>query len=213
MHNKEHIIINYNKKDYICNIHNNVMISYCTECKINICNQCETNHGNHKMIKFQDITPNKNSADKLKLKIEQFKKKIDILNNKMNEIKKIFNKVIENLEIYYKINYDILKNYEAQSKNYYILQNINDIQNNIDIKEMESIINDNNFNNQFQNIIYIYNKMNNINYNIFNDNEEEKNEEFIINYKIDKDKSKIRIIGHDFFLRNKEKLSFIYMRK
>ena len=31
----------------------------------------------------------------------------------MNEIKKIFNKVIENLEIYYKINYDLLKNYEA----------------------------------------------------------------------------------------------------
>jgi len=213
IHNKEHKIINYNKKDYICNIHNDAIISYCTECKINICKQCETNHDSHKKVKFQDITPNKNSADKLKVQIEQFKKKIDRLSAKINEITKIFNKVIENLEIYYKINYDLLKNYEAQSKNYYILQNINDIQNNIDIKEIESILNDNNFNNQFQNIINIYSKMNNINYNIFNDNEEEKNEEFIMHYKIDKDKPKIRIIGHDFLSKNKEKLSFICENK
>ena len=124
IHNKEHKIINYEKKDYICNIHNESLISYCNECKTNICKSCDIKHNNHNIINFQEIALKMNKENKIKEQIEDFRKIIDKLSIKINGITKIFNKVLENLEIYYKINYDIFKNYEANNKNYYILQNI-----------------------------------------------------------------------------------------
>ena len=41
-----------------------------------------------------------------------------------------FKKVIENIEIYYNIEMDILNNYNINNLNYEVLQNINDINNN-----------------------------------------------------------------------------------
>ena len=43
--------------------------------------------------------------------------------------------------------------------NYEILYNINEIKNNIKIKDIDEIINDINLNNEFKNILNIYNKM------------------------------------------------------
>ena len=40
-HNKEHNIINYDKIHYICNKHDEIFMSYCNKCKINICSLCE----------------------------------------------------------------------------------------------------------------------------------------------------------------------------
>ena len=39
-HNKEHKIINYDDKYYICEEHNEKYNSYCEECKMNICTLC-----------------------------------------------------------------------------------------------------------------------------------------------------------------------------
>jgi hypothetical protein len=50
-HNKEHKIIDYDNKNYICNKHNELYISYCEKCKNNLCMQCEIEHNNsHKII-------------------------------------------------------------------------------------------------------------------------------------------------------------------
>jgi len=46
-----------------------------------------------------------NNVNELRIKIDNFKKEI---NNMINK----FNKIIDNLEIYYKINNDIIKNYD-----------------------------------------------------------------------------------------------------
>ena len=85
------------------------------------------------------------------------------------------NNVIENIEKYYKINYDIINNYEIQNRNYHILQNINEFQN-FDayiIKDINKIINNNDFFTKFNMIMEIYQKMNNKDNNInnfYNDN-------------------------------------------
>ena len=36
-HNRNHHIINYDTKDYICNKHNNSYIRYCNDCNKNLC--------------------------------------------------------------------------------------------------------------------------------------------------------------------------------
>ena len=49
-HDKTHIIIDYEEKNNKCNIHNEILNSYCDTCKSNICMHCESNHNNHKLI-------------------------------------------------------------------------------------------------------------------------------------------------------------------
>ena len=46
-HEKIHRIINYEFKNYICNIHNEYYIKYCYECKKSICLKCEQDHKDH----------------------------------------------------------------------------------------------------------------------------------------------------------------------
>jgi len=160
LHDKNHKIIDYDFNNYICNNHNEKYISYCNKCKKNICFQCEINHNNHEIIKFINILPDVN---KIKEKIKEFKSKIDKLNNKINNIIIILNKVMKNFEIYYNINYDIINNYIIENRNYELLNNINEIENNIKIKDIDKIININNINNEFKTILNIYNKMENKN--------------------------------------------------
>ena len=39
-HDKNHNIINYDLKDYICEEHNEAYVEYCNECKKDICLSC-----------------------------------------------------------------------------------------------------------------------------------------------------------------------------
>ena len=50
MHDKEHNIINYEDKNYICNIHNERYISYCNKCNNNLCLKCENKHKNENSL-------------------------------------------------------------------------------------------------------------------------------------------------------------------
>ena len=54
--------INNFSKNYICEIHNELFISYCEDCKINICMKCMKEHKshNHNIIYYWDILPDKN---------------------------------------------------------------------------------------------------------------------------------------------------------
>ena len=70
-HDKNHNIINYELKDYICEDHNELYIEYCIKCKKNICLSCENNHKNHKTIFYKNIIRNINE---LKNDIKEFKK-------------------------------------------------------------------------------------------------------------------------------------------
>ena len=58
-HDKNHKIIDYDKKNYICKKHNDKFILYCNECKTNLCKQCEAEHENHRVINYKIIMEKK----------------------------------------------------------------------------------------------------------------------------------------------------------
>ena len=201
-HDKNHIIIDYDDKDYICNKHNEGYIRYCNECKINICLSCEPEHINHNTI---SIMPDIN---KLRKEINELKEKINIFTNNIYNLIKKLKKIIENINIYYKIYENIINKYENKKRNYELLKNINEINNNDIIKDINEI--NNNFDNKLNNIMEIYNKMNNneinIIYNINNNkdcDEEEEEEE-------DCEKNSVKIFGSEFVKNNKNNCKIIY---
>ena len=121
-HENNHDIIDFEEKNYKCFIHGETFCSFCRNCKINLCIECEAMHfDKENLIFFRDILPNK---ERYKSNLTELKIKIDTLKEKINEIKKTFDKVIINLETYYEINNNLLKNYEKKRKNYQLLYNI-----------------------------------------------------------------------------------------
>lgn len=136
---------------------------------------CENKHDNkHHIISFKSILP----EDNIKEELEEFRKKIDKLNVNITEIKDILNKVSENMEIYYKIVYDIVNNYNKKQKNYEIMKNISFVKDFIKISDLNDIIdNNNNYIKKFDILINMYNKMNNIEIITNNKNKNEDNKE------------------------------------
>jgi len=100
MHDNNHKIINYDDKEYICDVHNEIYNSFCNECKKNICIECEKNHNDHKLLFYKYLI---NEDDKINKNMEEIRKEIDIFNNNIKEKIKHLNKIIENIEGYYKI--------------------------------------------------------------------------------------------------------------
>ena len=132
-HNKEHKIINYDDKYYICNKHNENYISYCEDCKINLCVSCNE-HKNHKRILFTDILPDLNELNKIKKNLKDF---IFLFNNDINMIINILNEVKDKMNIYYKINRDIINNYNNKNRNYEYINYLNQFKNNNIINELK----------------------------------------------------------------------------
>jgi len=164
-HDKEHNIIDYDEKYYICDLHYESYNSFCKDCKKDICIVCEKSHKNHDLIYYGNILPNKdklnNNIQKLKIKIEEYKNDINEIINNLNDLK-------ESFDIYYKIINNLKNSYEVKNRNYPILQNLNDVGDNIE-----------NFNNTIKNIITKFNSTlnlyNKINLKPVNDlNEDEK---------------------------------------
>ena len=170
-HDKNHNIINYDDKNYICNKHNENYIKYC--CNKNICKECENEHKDHNNINYEDILPNIN--DDIKVYIDKLKKEIDDIKNKLNNI-------IDNIDIYYNIYNNIINNYKKDKKNYEMIQNINEFinYNKIIKKNIEQISNSKDINIKFQNIMKIFNKNNINNYIIGEFEIKERNEEIRI---------------------------------
>ena len=73
-HNKNHLKIEVKNKNDICNIHGKNFNSYCIDCNINICEDCEKNHFNHEIIKFQILCPKVSYLENIKKSIENQKK-------------------------------------------------------------------------------------------------------------------------------------------
>jgi len=175
MHKNNHKIINYDNKNYICKIHNLNYIKYCKDCKLNICTLCSKEHKNHSTINYDNIILNKKDNQK---EINKLKDYINKFYKNINDIIEILNKVKDNMNIYYNIYNNIINNYNCENINYELLYNINEFNkyNNIIIKDINEIINDNNINNKFNNILNIYKKMNYIDNNKINNKMSNNNE-------------------------------------
>ena len=140
VHDKNHIIINYDDKNYVCDKHNESFSKYCEDCKENICLVCEKKHNNHKLFDFKNVLVEKNELLDM---MSDLKDVIDIFKYKINMIKEIFDQMINVMDIYYKFNENIINNYNINKRNYYNLKNTYNIKNNNEmlIKEMNDIFN------------------------------------------------------------------------
>ena len=122
IHDKTHTIINYDNKDYICNKHNETLVQYCNNCNIDICLSCYNEHKNHEIISYQnkliDIIDIRNKMNKFEDVINKLKINLEGIINKLKNI-------IENMNIIYNINNNILKRYENKNRNYKLLLNLN----------------------------------------------------------------------------------------
>ena len=190
-HDKNHNIINYDDKNYICCKHNKIYNSYCDTCKSNICLFCEKEHkdNEHKIINYVELLPNMNKVND---NIKEIKNKIDKFNNIIDDIIKKLKKVKENIEYYYNINIDIINSLNKNHMNYEILYNYNKIKDIEIINDINKIINNNE---NINNILNIYKKMIN-----------KYNDKIIINYKI---QDKIKLFGYDFIINNKDNCKMI----
>ena len=149
-HDKNHNVINYDDKNYICNQHNKVYMGYCEDCKENICIYCEQNHNKHNISSYGKLIPDDNKMNNILKELEEVKNK---LNKDINNIIEKLNKVRDNYEHYYNINKNIINNFNKEKINYEILYNINNINNKDIINDINNIINDNIIENKLNKLI------------------------------------------------------------
>ena len=109
-HDKSHNIINMDK-NYVCSIHNEPYSHFCSDCKVNICVQCNNEHKTHKNVFLGDILPNMENINET---MNDFKSTIDEFKNNIEAIKKMLDKVVNNFEKYYKLLENIKNNYQIK---------------------------------------------------------------------------------------------------
>ena len=192
-HNKEHKILDYESKKYVCNKHGEKMISYCSQCKKNLCDLCGLEHyKKHKLIYHRDLIENAKISN-----LNELREKINSLKIEINNIINMFNEFISNLEIYYEINNNILKNFNVNNKNYHTLVNmkyLNDF-NTIIINDINAITKQLISEQKFSILSEIYFKtLNGI----------------ILKYYKNKNNKSIRIFGENFVKNNKGNFKIIY---
>ena len=179
--NKNHYIIDYDDKYFLCSQpqHNNERyISYCKQCHKNLCLLCESKHDKkHNCINFRDLIKEEN------LNLEEYEKVYNEFKNQITNLKNILDKVENNLDIYFTMINSIKNNYMLNKRNFQILKSAGNIHeyNNKIINEMKKIINETNLTNKFNDIIDIHNKMTKKDYNNENDDNNSNNNSLYIN--------------------------------
>ena len=192
-HAKDHLILNYDLKNYLCNTHGERYTSYCKKCNKNLCNSCKLNHDKHNPINYKEILNDKNvNSNLIELRI-----KIDYLKKEIKEIINKFNKIILNFEIYFNTSNNLTKNFNFNNINYQYIMNINSINNfnKTIIKDIDNIINCNQIENKLKSLDIIYDKI-------------LPNNEITLKYMVGKDEN-IRIFGDLFVNNNKDNYQMI----
>ena len=191
--NNNHLILDYDIKNFSCNEHGERYIIYCNECNKDICDVCD--HMEHKYTFLYKL------GKKMDDKKNELRKKIDDLKSeKANKFDKL-NNVIENLEFYYNFTNNIFNNFEKIHKNNYLLNSIDNINNynEIIIKDINEILNEENIEKKNIIISNIYNKI------IFHN-------EFILKYSLGRT-GILRIFGEPFVNKNKNNFQIVINNK
>ena len=199
VHDKSHFIINYEKRNSVCEIHFESYNSYCQSCKKNLCMKCEKDHLNHEKIYYGSILPD---IEESKERIKELEKSINQLNENINEIIEKLKSFKENINNYYRIYNNIMKNIENQNRNYEILNNMIEINNNDVFKNIKSIIEEENIKNKINLILDVVDKN-----EIFDD------DEITLIYKKNKNENLIKIFDSVFVQNNKNICKIKYENK
>ena len=157
-HDKTHKIIDYDEKDFICNLHYDLYNSFCNQCNKNICLLCEKDHKEHKILSFSEIIP---ETQKINDNMKELKIIIDKVKNNIKDIILILNKFMDQLEIFYKIYDNIFKNYEYKNRNAFnLLNTCLAYKSSVELLDLLITINQNKkIENKFEKIIDLYNDM------------------------------------------------------
>ena len=159
LHDKTHNIIDYDDKFFTCDLHYESYYSYCEDCKKDLCVSCESEHGGHKILTYGSLLPN---IKKLKEENNNFNTKIEAFKNDIKDIINKLNDLMYSIDNYYSIYLSIINSYGNKKRNYFLLQNINDINkfNKEIIENIDKITNNKNISTKFNDIFDIYQKMN-----------------------------------------------------
>ena len=161
---------------FMCQNHNKQFFFYCENCQKDLCEECKIAHIKKKHI-IKDLKEYEfdfTNLNEIKEKIDDFKEKGE---NNLDLLKNNFNKVVSNLENYYKIIEDIKKSSESFEKyNYKEVKNHEEFSkfNKIIMKDIDKIINYWEKNSKIDELNIMYNKMqkkNPINMNRHNTND------------------------------------------
>ena len=126
IHQKNHKIIEYYQRKFYCYIHNKNYYSFCKRCRKNLCTDCISKHNDKEnIIYFHDLIPKKEEIDNDIKEIEEKKK---LFTKKIEEIIIDMKKMIENIEQYYLIYFNIAKNIQEEMNNYQKIKNFLEFQ-------------------------------------------------------------------------------------
>ena len=142
-HDKTHVKVRYDDKNYYCETHFNKYKEYCFKCNKNLCSDCLNGHKGHQINNYESLSPN---LDEIKANLNKIKEKINDLGIIIASIKKNLDGAMKMYENYYKIANDIVEKYELYNKelkNYRILRSFLNLKksNQKIIKDLEEIIN------------------------------------------------------------------------
>ena len=197
-HTTEHVIIDYAKVNLICLKHSGNFESYCEKCNLNLCLNCEKEHSDHKdnVIYFRDVFP---KHEVVNGQLAELRDKIDGMKFKMNQIIEMFNKVMLEMELYYKFNDEIIQRYNQNiNRNYQLLKNVNEIINyNSKLLGEMSIFKSDNFMNMIRISTDFFTK-------ICKPKEANYSQNEIISlYQLKRGDIRVQIFGHEFIKNNK----------
>ena len=163
IHDKTHNIIDFDNSSFECGIHNELFSLYCKTCKKNICILCEQDHDDHEVISYAKLTIKNNDLEN---KLKQFKISIEKFKEDIERIKNIFQNVINYCENLYKISDELIHNFDMKQRNYEVLSNLKELYNEDTPKQLNNIINSNNYIQKITQIFKMYNNINNNELNI-----------------------------------------------
>jgi len=151
-------IIDYDQKKFYCETHGEKYYSYCKNCSMNLCPQCETSHNNHQIISWGKILIDQKE---LKNKLYSYKNTKDEYIKSIKDIVRRLNQLIDNAEKLYKINEDMVNEYlkASANRNYELLMNLRHFNtNNKILDNMNQIINEKNLINKIEKLLGIKNE-------------------------------------------------------
>ena len=145
--------INKKKYTYICSKHKEPIEYACKTCNKFLCSSCEDHHEKIQIIEKKEA---EDKLKEMKSRISKFNKQIERMSQILNQVKEIINS-------YYKLNEDIINNYElSENLNIETIFNLNELtKNNEIIKDIDEVNNAFRINDIFNKITKIYRKNSN----------------------------------------------------
>jgi hypothetical protein len=138
---KGHNLFSIDKYDSLCKKHFYLFSSYCNNCKINLCPYCINEHQTHNIIYLTELKYSEDTKINLINDINNLKKEIDDLKNKIEEIISLFNKKKEQIELEINFINLLLNTYEYKENqkilNYNIVENLNVCGKHFDINKIQ----------------------------------------------------------------------------